>query len=439
MRLVFLACLVFPILSSCGVNPERAKNLRIKEEQSVTRKSLQKSDEDPAEVSKAIDDLGAFSLAIDGHDWTALSTLRNAVLKPIKLEANARVATHQKTPLILEELERLDRRLAEKMGNLGASLLDVSREREISSDALFSMEKGIQACETLAGMQTKTALEQLAEEITNAFSKSASLDPRVFRYSGKDQSGGVIDVPFEKSLCEFRIQNAKVEIEDAEPAFADLSSTYVGCGQLDLQVMSKQDEKGGFGPYFLTTKSAFSESAGPLKRVECGAIPPLSDAPKDIISLVKSNVQWLKANDILSLKGDFKYEEGEGGMRKLGKVVIYRRDSNLKTTACGAKDAIIACSQIGNKVALAYDLAAHYSERAKIHRANSNVERCKLMAQKALEMSSQKIDYDGKLIYQTNKNTRFQPSEIKAKIEAMKTEASAMSSSSWCDRNSNTN
>ncbi len=239
------------------------------------------------------------------------------------------------------------------------------------------------------------------------------------------------------------VESKKIASDDLAPSFDETLTVEQRCTGYELEIESRFVTKDSnnsaveFGPYFLTSPSAFSETAPVFQETDCSVVPIASDAPDDIVSLLKSNVQWLQADDILTMKAPLRVGEGKKGQAKIGSVSVFRRTSQTEG-ACASNDAFVVCSKSRNPVALSFDIATHYMLRANFHRKHgAGVQKCEDMLKKVVEFTSKDLQYDGKLIYQTNNDKRLQPSEIKATIEEMKIKASTMLNSGWCQQTDN--
>ena len=117
---------------ACGVNPERAVEMQGRSKTTTKNKTkelpkLTADDSDPQEIKDAIAGLEMVENAIDAQDWTKFRAARYAVAKPVIFSANESVATHSKTPLIIQKLQMLDAIAGDAMGDAGKGLEDPSR------------------------------------------------------------------------------------------------------------------------------------------------------------------------------------------------------------------------------------------------------------------------------------------------------------------------
>lgn len=441
MKWVFAIFVFTPLVLSCGVNPERGTNLPIS-----TSSSLKVNDDDPIELTAAIHALEELKKISDTTNFAEIGTHRADILS-LKNEEKLpnrliSLSEHPKSVIILEKLHAEDRILAERLGSSGTPLLDTSRESTASIEAVKTFEDALQVCASAKRTANLEELKGVNVRMKKAFADATRLDGKIMRFSGKNASGKIVDFPFEHAVCRFEFAEHRESLEfdlvDMEPLFPDLSSAAKGCAKVDLNVEARQESKGVFGPYLLTSKSGFAEKAPAFKPMDCASIPPTSDAPKEVISLIKSNVQWLSPKDILSIKTKFLNREDEGVVVKSGIVSVLRTDVPTRTNACGTEESLVVCSQIGNLVSLSFDYGSYYIERASFHRERGEGKRCKKMLNKTGVYTSKNLEYDGKLIYQTSKGRRLQPSEIKTKIEALKNEVETLSAFNWCDHKKKT-
>lgn len=425
---------------SCGVNPDRmaaieARNARLAEEPSDEGEeevALEYSDSDPAPIRNAIASVKSMRDALKASDNEAYLSRRSEVVGSL-FGQRTELQDHPKYDRIFDAVERLDAQFAKPAGDGAVERVRTERTLEASADARYAVKDALDSCERAFATNDQQLTEQLFSAYKSNLERARGIDAKALSFRGKRADGtGFLDVPVATVWCDLRMAIREVEAADQPPAAPDQSETYTGCGYFQITLEAAQVGADRFGDYELVGPgSTGSPDAVPHA---CDKIPPTTDAPTAVVRAVRSGATWLQEGDILSMSGPFDYEQRSAGtLVKKGEVRIYRRDTTLKTNRCGSEDSGTTCEAEGSDVARAFNHATHFMERAQLHRSEGRADRCREMADRAYKAVNKPManpDADAKILVRGGQT--MSPTQINARIEALKSEANDVLASDWC-------
>jgi hypothetical protein len=447
MRNAMLMLCAVLLAAGCGVNPDRLATMKERSASMAENKTTEASegdeppplefdDSDPAPIREAIMALEDLHKLVKAKKYDDYLKKRYEVMKTVSFEANEAVATSSKTPLIIDRVHALDLRVAKVAGGRAQEIVEtVGRVQMASADALYALKDAFDACAQAAASSDEQQMKDLKSKYEAALDRAKAVDGKSLTFVGQKVTGtGYIDVPAEIAVCEARLALKQAEAADAPPAPEDLGKTYSGCGFYPVELEAKQTGQNKFGDFLITSAYVADADPGAARPVDCGEVPPVSDAPKDVQAVIKEFVAWLKPEDVVSMGGNFKYESGDDGkLTKKGTVHIYRKEATLKTNKCGAEDPNVTCEAEGSALATAYDHANHYLKRAEHYRSQGEPERCRRMAEKAAGAAGASTSEDASKMFQVRGGQKMSHADITAKLSELKKEAEKAKSGDWCD------
>lgn len=441
---LLILCAVL-LAAGCGVNPDRLATMHEKNAKMAENKTaeadgeqegpiLEFDDNDPAPVRQAIMDLQDLEKLVKEKRYQEYLEKRYDLMRMASYEASPDLATSAKTPLIIDAVYELDKRVATVAGGSAQQNFEtVGRVDIASADALYALNDAFEACRAAVAAKTETGRSEGWTKYQSSVERARAVDAKALTYVGKRMTGtGYLDVPVELVVCEARMSVAKAEAEDAPAAEPSLAKTYQGCGFYPIDLEAKQTGPNKFGEYLITSAYVADVDPGPATAIDCGAIPPVSDAEAAVQKTVEEFVAWLQPTDVVSMAGSFQYTGPEGQKLKKGTVRVYRREATLKTNACGVDDPKLTCEAEGSTLAKAYNHAQHYLQRADFHRQQGNVDRCKKMADFAFKAAAiTSPEGADKKFLVAGKQQMSRP-EITGKLDELKKQAQERMSSDWC-------
>lgn len=223
------------------------------------------------------------------------------------------------------------------------------------------------------------------------------------------------------------------EKADVPPEPEDLTKTTMGCGFYPVSVEAKQTAPNQFGDNLITSAYVADANPGNATRIDCALIPPITDAPADIISVMKEFVAWLEPADVISMEGNFQYQAGDDGqLTRVGTARVYRRNAALGTNKCGGEAGKLTCAAEGSKLAGAIDLAKHYMTRADVYRKKGNVDRCKKMSDLANKATNVSSSEDTALLFKLASGHELSHAETVEKLGQFKRQSETALRGDWC-------
>ncbi len=444
---LIIACAAM-LAGGCGVNPDRLATMQERQaemaETSVDSENggedqppLAFDDNDPAEIRQAIMDVQDLQKLVKQKNYAGYLTKRYEVMTAVSYEANETVATSAKTPLIVDRVYDLDMRVANAGGQRATSVVStVGRVQMASADALYALRDGFEACAQAAASGDAAAVQELAAKYEAAMERAKAVDAKALTFVGKKVTGGgYIDVPAEIAVCEARLAVKTADAADAPVAAADLSKKYEGCGFYPVKLEAKQIGPNKFGDYLITSSYVADADPGLGTPIECGQIPPVTDAPDAVQSVMSEFVSWLTPTDVISMAGNFTYENGsDGQLTKQGTARVYRRQATLGTNKCGGEAGKLTCQAEGSTLATALDHAKHYMGRAAHYKGASDVDLCKRMADLAYKSANVSSAEDKQLQFLTAGGQKLSYGDAAASLAQFKSQAETAMKGDWCSK-----
>lgn len=452
---VLLSCAVL-IAAGCGVNPDRVAEMSERSEYYKTRSfdkrktdsnkradsaadaedepPLEFDDNDPAAIRQAIMDLEDLQKLVKNRRYADYLAKRYELMTTMQYEADEAVATSAKTPLIIDRVYTLDKRVAKAGSERAVEVVGTTgRVQVASADALYALKDALGACERATSAANEQAMNDAAAQYESALTRVESVDVKALTYVGeKATGGGYMDVPAEIAVCEARLASKKALIADAPPAPNDRTREYQGCGYYAVELEAKQTAENKFSDYLITSAFVADADPGAANAVDCGVIPPVSDAEQAVQNVVKQFVAWLEPADIVSMDGKFQYEPGpDGKLTKKGVARVYRKQATLKTNECGAEPGT-SCEAAGSKLATAFNHASHYMGRADYYKRQGDPDRCKAMADMAFKSAGASAAEAEAEQIQVSGGQTFTPDALNTKLGELKSTAEQAMTSDWC-------
>ncbi len=439
------------LLAGCGVNPDRLatmheKNAAMSEDSNgaATGKSkssavaLKVEDSDPAEVRDAVMMLQDLEKLAEQKQYAEYLAKRYELLKRVTWEASKTMATSPKSPQIVSRVYDLDAEIAEFAGGRAETAFGtVGRSENASVDARYALNDAFVACADAVkalGAGDSAAHQQAWGKYESGLARANAIDAKSMTYVGKNVNAtGYFDVPAEMVICEARAKIAKAKAEDAPPVAVNKERTFQGCGVYPIELEAKQTGTNQFGDYLITSAYVADQDPGIATPVDCGVIPPVSDADSDVQKTIKDFVAWLQPTDIISMSGRFRYEGSEGQKLKLGTAQVYRRQANLKSNACGENDPKVTCEAEGSMLAKAYNHGKHYFLRATSHRSAGSADRCERMLDFAIKASNVTSPEGKDKQFLLADGRKLSREELVKELENMKAKGTKALSANWCD------
>jgi hypothetical protein len=428
--------------ASCGVNPDRMAAIEERkarlaaQEMAENDKPLEVSEGDPDAIKGAIEAFNGLRASVDEKDYKGYLEGRYALQSTLQFAATEEVATHPKTPIILERIKALDTRVAAVAGERAKKLVAAdSRTQASSQDALFAISQGLTDCDKAIAEPSANIANDTYAQYDAAIKRAAGIDSQSLTYVGPEPNGsGFLDVPAEIAVCEARMAIKRIDAADAPKAEEARVQQYEGCGKYEVEIEARQNAPNTFGEYTITSAIALEADPGKAEPFECDQMPPVSDAPAAVQRTVKSGVGWVVPTDIISMAGPFEYEQRDE-LYKTGVVRIYRKTAALETNACGAKDARVTCEAAGNELATAFNYTTHYLRRADFHRKAANAERCMEMAERAATFASEApmAAPESETLYEVGAD-RLTHDQITEQLNGMAVQAKDIAESDWCKK-----
>ena len=439
------------LVSGCGVNPDRVATMKERQAQFAEEPGdgmvssggdtaddlppLEFDDSDPAEIRQAIMDVQDLQKLVKDKAYTDYLSKRYDVMTTVNYEASEAVATSPKTPLIVDRVYELDKRVAAAGGEHATSVVTtVGRVQMASADALYALKDGFTACGAAATAASDAEAQEAKAKYDAALERAKTVDEKSLTFVGKDLSGGgYIDVPAEIAVCEARLASKSADAADAPSAPADLSKSYTGCGFYPVEVEAKQTAPNKFGDYLITSAYVADADPGPATQIDCTQIPPVTDAPDAVRSVMGEFVAWLQPTDVVSMAGNFTYENGpDGSVTQKGIARVYRRQANLATNKCGGEPGKITCQAEGSTLATALDHAKHYMSRAEHYKGSGEGEKCKRMADMAYKSANISSTEEQTLLFQIADGRKVSFSDAQAALAQFKSQAEVAMKGDWC-------
>lgn len=221
--------------------------------------------------------------------------------------------------------------------------------------------------------------------------------------------------------------------KDTPPEVGDYTKTSTGCGYYPVTLEARQTAPNQFGDNLITSAYVADATPGNGTRVDCGVIPPVSDAPADVVAVIQEFVAWLDPADIVSMDGNFRYEAGaDGQLMRIGTARIYRRNATLTTNKCGGEAGQVTCAAEGSKLARALDLAKHYMGRAEAYRGLGHPDKCKEMAELAGKSVDVTTNEDTSLLYRMAQGQELSHARATEALGQFKRQAETALRGDWC-------
>lgn len=432
------------LAAGCGVNPDRMATLKERQAEMAEKSvegdgeeepMLEFDDNDPEEVRQAIMDLQDLQKLVNRKAYAEYLAKRYDLMKSVQFEASETVATSAKTPLIIDRVYALDMRVADAGGERAQQVVGtVGRVQMASADALYALRDGFEACIAAATAADKASMEDGVAKYQSALERARAVDEKALTFVGKKVTGGgYIDVPAEIAVCEARLAMKTADAADAPPAPEDLSKSYTGCGFYPVQLEAKQTGPNKFGDYLITSSYVADATPGNGNPVDCAQIPPVTDAPDAVQSVMKEFVAWLQPTDVISMAGNFTYENGaDGQLTKQGTARVYRKQATLGTNKCGDEPGKVTCEAEGSQLATAINHAKHYMKRAEHYRGSGEPEKCKRMADMAFKSANISSAEDQSLQFLIASGQKLTHADAAAALNQFKAQGEQAMKGDWC-------
>ncbi len=428
--------------ASCGVNPDRMAAIEERkarlaaQEMAENDQPLEAAESDPAAIKGAIEAFNTLREQVDSKDYAGYLEGRYALQSTLQFAATEEVATHPKTGIILDRIRALDGRIAAVAGGRAKELvITESRAQASSQDALFAVSQGLEDCRKAIDEESANIANDTYAKYDAAIVRAKSIDSQSLTYVGPEPNGsGFLDVPAEIAVCEARMAVKRIDAADAPAKEEVRVADYQGCGMYALEIEARQNAPNTFGEYTITSAIALESDPGKATPYECDQMPPVSDAPSAVQRTVKSGASWVVPSDIISMAGPFEYEQRDE-LYKKGVVRVYRKQAELQTNECGAKDARVTCEAAGNPLATAYNYTTHYLRRADFHRKAANADRCIEMARRAADIASNApmSAPESETLYEVGAD-RLTHEQIAEQLTGLATQAKDITESDWCQK-----
>ncbi len=444
--------MLFAVLlaAGCGVNPDRLATMKERSASMAEKKTkkagkdggeegeqppLEFDDSDPEPIREAIMALEDLHGLVKAKKYDEYLEKRYELMKVVSYEAGEQVATSSKTPLIIDRVHDLDLRVAKVAGGRAQEVVEtVGRVQMASADALYALKDAFDACAQAVAASEEQQMKDLIAKYQAGLDRAKAVDGKSLTFVGQKVTGtGYIDVPAEIAVCEARLALKQQEAADAPPAPEDRSKTFTGCGYYPVELEAKQTGQNEFGDFLITSAYVADADPGAAKSVDCAKVPPVSDAPEEVQSVIKEFVAWLQPDDVVSMGGNFSYESGpDGKLTKKGTVHIYRKEATLETNKCGSQDPKVTCEAEGSTLAKAFNHTNHYLDRAAHYRTSGSPERCQRMADMAYKSADVSSAEDSSMKFLVQSGKTLSHNEITSRLGELKTKAEEAMSGEWC-------
>lgn len=438
------------LVAGCGVNPDRLATMKERQaemaEGSIAageaqdddgQPPLEFDDDDPAEIRQAIIDLQDLQKLVKQKAYAEYLAKRYDVMKTVAYEASEAVATSAKTPLIIDRVHSLDLRVAKAGGERSTKVVStVGRVQMASADALYALRDGFEACIAAATAPSAEAVQENIAKYESALERARAVDEKSLTFVGKKVTGGgYIDVPAEIAVCEARLAMKTAAAADAPPAAADLSKMFAGCGFYPVKLEAKQIGPNQFGDYLITSAYIADAEPGTATAIDCTKIPPVTDAPDAVQSVMKEFVAWLQPTDVISMEGNFTYENApDGQLTKHGTARVHRREAQLATNKCGDTPGKVTCQAEESKLATAIDQSKHYMSRAEHYRVAGEPDKCKRMADMAYKAANITSNEERSLLFLVGGGQKLSHADATAALNQFKSQAETAMKGDWCSK-----